>query len=242
MAAGCAGSEGPGSGETATSDREPPSSKAPPPVRRAERIGQSTQGRPIRGVAVGAPKSARTVIVVGCIHGTECAGMAITRELLAGPAPRQSRLWVIPNLNPDGHARGSRLNARGVDLNRNFPSDWRTNGQLGDPEYAGPRPLSEPESRAAVRLIRRARPRLTIWFHQPQDVVRAWGRSAGPARRYADRAGARFRALPWLSGTAPNWQNRRFRSGASFVVELPPGALPAEVARRHAESIRRFAR
>ena len=241
IAGGCAGLEPPGSGPTGASDRGPPPSAAPSPVRRAERIGRSVRGRTIRATAVGAPHVGRKVLVVGCIHGTECAGMAITRALLTGPAPKRSELWVLPDLNPDGHRRGARVNARGVDLNRNFPSEWRPIGLPGDPEYAGSRPLSEPEPRAAARLVRRVRPDLTIWFHQPQDVVRAWGRSVGPARRYADRAGAPFRALPWLTGTAPNWQNRRFRSGASFVVELPPGSLPAEAARRHVDAVRSFA-
>ena len=133
------------------------------------------------------------------------------------------------------------MNARGVDLNRNFPAQWRPLGRRGDPEYAGPHPLSEPESRLAARLIRRIRPDVSIWFHQPESLVRAWGPSMAPARRYARLAGARFRALPWLSGTAPNWQNRRFHSTASFVVELPRSPVAPRTARRHAEAISRLA-
>jgi murein peptide amidase A len=228
-------------GEETTRGRERPSPPRLSSVRQAEQLGESSQGRPLWAVELGVPKAEHKVLVVGCIHGTECAGTSITRNLLTGPPPKRSSLWVAPNLNPDGRALGTRLNGRGVDLNRNFPSEWRPIGRPGDPEYAGLRPLSEPESRAAARLIRTVRPDVTVWFHQPQHLVRAWGPSVRTARRYAELAGVRFRALPWLSGTAPNWQNHRFRSSTAFVVELPPGSLPRRSARRHADAIRSFA-
>jgi protein MpaA len=138
-------------------------------------------------------------------------------------------------LNPDGLAAQSRRNARGVDLNRNFPSEW-------EPLAAsGPRALSEPETRAAVRLIRRLKPAVTIWFHQPQRLVRAWGRSTDVARRYAQLAGAHFRDIRWPPGSAPNWQNQGLRS-RSFVVELRPGQLPSRSADQHTQAVVEIAR
>jgi protein MpaA len=241
VAAGCGGSELGGPADRRTASPDAPLSRPSSAVTRTELLGRSVRGRPIRVIERRALRSRRTVLIVGCIHGGECAGLSITRRLLSGPGPDRTRLWVLPVLNPDGRALGTRLNARGVDLNRNFPADWRPIGRRGHPEYAGPRPLSEPESRLAARLIRRERPDLTIWFHQPAALVRAWDRSIRPARRYARLASVPFRALPWLSGTAPNWQNRRFRRSASFVVELPPGSLSAASARRHAAAIRRLA-
>lgn len=186
-------------------------------------IGRSVEGRPIRAVQVGNAHSPTRVLVVGCIHGTECAALPVVAAL-ERTSPRFD-LWLVPNVNPDGFAAGTRQNAHGVDLNRNFPSEWRSIGRRGTPQYSGPHPLSEPETRTVVRLIRQVRPKITIWYHQPQALVRAWGRSMPVARRFAQVAGMRFRALRWPNGTAPNWQNHAFAAATSFVVELPPGRL-----------------
>jgi protein MpaA len=206
----------------------------PDPKRRV-RIGTSVRGAAITAVRAGDMGSSTHALVVGCIHGNECAGTAVTR-ILARSSPTAD-LWVVPNLNPDGFALGRRQNARGVDLNRNFPSEWRAGGRPWDPEYSGPRPLSEPETRTALRLIRRVKPSVTIWFHQPQSLVRAWGQSVPAARRYARLAGMSFRAIRWPRGTAPNWQNHRFPGTSSFVVELPAGPLTPAAANRQARVV-----
>jgi protein MpaA len=177
------------------------------------------------------------VLVVGCIHGDECAGLAVTRRLAARRAPQGVHLWILHDLNPDGRAGGHRQNGRGVDLNRNFAAEWQPIGRRWDPQYSGPRPFSEPESRIARSLVLRLRPALTIWFHQPQALVRAWGPSVPAARRYARVAGVPYRSIRWPRGTAPNWQNHRFPGASSFVVELPAGPLSARAAERHVRAI-----
>jgi hypothetical protein len=115
-------------------------------------------------------------------------------------------------------------------------------GRRWDPEYSGPRPFSEPETRLARRLVLAVRPQVTIWFHQPQAVVRAWGPSVPVARRYARVARMPYRSIRWPPGTAPNWQNHRFPGTTSFVVELPAGRLPARAAARHAAAVLGLAR
>ena len=87
-------------------------------------------------------------------------------------------VWLLPDLNPDGYDVRRRLNANGVDLNRTFP-----NGR-------------QPETRVAVALIERLHPDVTIWFHQAEDRVRAWGGSEAVARRYARLAGMRYASVP----------------------------------------------
>jgi murein peptide amidase A len=178
--------------------------------------------------------------VVGVIHGNESQGLKVV-ALLRRRRISGVDLWLLPALNPDGLAADTRTNAHGVDLNRNFPSLWKRIGRPGSPQYSGPRPLSEPETRAARNLILRIRPALTLWFHQPQAVVRAWGPSIPAARRFGRLARIPFRALPWPNGSAPNWQNHRFPGDPSFVVELPPGPLPASRAQTIAGAVRRLA-
>jgi protein MpaA len=199
--------------------------------------GRSAQGRPITVTASGEPGAARRVLVIGCIHGTECAAVAVARRLQRLAPPRGADLRVIADLDPDGRAAGVRVNGRGVDLNRNFPAAWRPIGVPGDPEHSGPRPFSEPETRLVRRVVRRFRPTVTIWFHQQAEaLVRAWGPSVPAARRYARLAGLPFRRMPWMAGTAPHWQNTAFAGTVSFVVELAPGPLGAATAARHARA------
>ena len=206
-------------------------------------IGHSVQGRAIRPVVLGDPGAARRILVVGCIHGNEAAGMAITRQLVTAGAPRGTEIVVVQALNPDECGRGTlRGNAHGVDLNRNFPSNWARLGRPGSYQYSGPHPLSEPESRFAVSLIEALRPQVTIWFHQHQDVVRAWGGSVPTARRFAALAHFPYRSIEWPFGTATNWQNHKFPGTASFVVELPAGAVPASRVGVWVRAIRKLAR
>jgi murein peptide amidase A len=189
-------------------------------------IGHSVDGRAIQPVALGTPFAAHRVLVVGCIHGNETAGIAIVRKLIEAGAPRGTEIVAVTSVNPDGCARGTRQNARGVDLNRNFPSNWARIGRKGSFQWSGPRPLSEPESRYAVLLIDRLRPQVTIWFHQHEGFVRAWGQSIPTARRFAQLAAYPYQSIRWPFGTASNWQNHTFPGTASFVVELPAGPVP----------------
>jgi murein peptide amidase A len=211
------------------------------PAVRTYTLGRSQRGRLLSAWRVGDPASRRRLLVVGCIHGNEPAGIAVARRLLRVARRAPVDLWVVADLNPDGRALNVRQNGRGVDLNRNFPVHWRARGRRWDPEYPGPRPLSEREARIAVRLIERVRPDITIWFHQPQAVVRIRGRSAGVARRYARLAGLPFRALGSPPGAATAWQHHRFPRAAAFVVELSPGRLSGGAVARHAHAVVRLA-
>jgi murein peptide amidase A len=212
------------------------------PSQSSEVIGYSSQGRAIRVHRLGDASSSRKVLVVGCIHGNEDAGVAITRRLIAKTPPADFDLWVVNVVNPDGRHLGVRQNGRGVDLNRNFGSDWIPIGSRWDPEYSGPYPWSERETRIVRRLVRRVHPDITIWYHQPQTIVRAWGQSVPMARKYAHLASMTFRRIPWPHGTAPNWQNHRFPGTSSFVVELAPGTLTDQRAARHASAVMRLSR
>jgi protein MpaA len=212
------------------------------PIVRRMVLGHSVQDRPVIAFRLGDPQSQTKILVVGCIHGNECAGTAIARSLIAEP-PDDIDLWVIRNLNPDGFRAGTRQNGHGVDLNRNFSYRWRPIGRPWDKEYSGPHPLSEPEDRIARRLIGRVRPDVSIWFHQPLGLV---VRSAGDVtiqRRFARRVGLPLvRLRGRYPGSVTSWQNRWHPEAAAFVVELPSGSLSSTAIHRYANAIVNAAR
>jgi len=175
--------------------------------------------------------------VVGCIHGNEPAGIAIASRLLHAKPPPGSSLWVVPELNPDGVRAHTRQNADGVDLNRNFPWHWRELGTRGYLQYSGPTALSEPESRAIRELILRVRPRISIWFHQPLDLVDLSGGDPNIERRFAHLVGLRAVQLTRYRGSAVSWGNSVSPASASFVVELPPGRLSGAAVTRYVHAV-----
>jgi protein MpaA len=176
------------------------------------------------------------VLVVGCVHGDECAGRAVVRWLERAPLPSGLGLWLIENVNPDGYAAGTRQDGRGVDLNRNFPWHWLPIDQRGGLHYAGPRPLSEPETRLTAALIQRVRPVITVWFHQPLALVDESGGSIALERRFAQLVGLPLVRLARYPGSAAGWQNHLYPN-TSFVVELPRGPLTAAEAARYGDGI-----
>jgi protein MpaA len=213
-------------------------------VERAGVAGRSLGGRPIRLRQYGDPRIRGRVLVFACIHGDECAARGIAPLVNGCPEPR-ANVFVVANLDPDGSAAATRLNGRGVDLNRNFPSGWKPIGQRGSAEYSGPGPFSEPETRLAARIVDRLRPRVTIWFHQIRNggpFVRAWGQSAPAGRLFARQAQIPFRLMRWPAGTGPNWQNHRFPGSAAYVVELPRGSLSPGLAGRLNDALDRVGR
>lgn len=207
------------------------------------KFGHSVNDRDLRAIRIGGGNAHRRVLVVGSIHGDERQGHKVIRLLRRKRPDVAVALWTVKSLNPDGAKAGVRVNARGVDLNRNFPYRWRATEPPGSGYYQGPRPHSEPETRAAMRLIGRMRPRVTIWLHQPWNQVLMPCR--GRAR--AERLYARVARMPTkrcrgegLRGTATSWQEERV-GGTAFVVELPGGTLGSAAARRHARAVVRVA-
>src|SRR6185295_18230978 len=111
------------------------------------------------------------ILLIGGMHGDEFSAISTVFHWMQRLAQDrfQPFYWrVIPALNPDGMLRipATRTNARGVDLNRNFPTpDWDETAlpyweriTNGDPRrYPGPAPASEPETRWLMRHIERFR-------------------------------------------------------------------------------------
>jgi hypothetical protein len=199
-------------------------------------IGHSVRGRAIVAHVLGPDSAPRKLLLVGCIHGNECAGIRILSAVARARTPAGVQLWLVPEMNPDGTAANTRQNAHGVDLNRNFPYQWQP---ITDPTYdSGPRAASEPETRAAMALIRRIRPAVTIWYHQHMDLVDMAGGDRGVARRYAQLSGLAATCLGFFAGSAPLWSNHLLPGTTSLVVELPGGPVDPAALGRHLRAVR----
>ncbi len=150
----------------------------------------SVEGRPLGWRVFGADREdAPTVLLLGAIHGDEPMAHRLVEgfaaELAANPGWAPGRRVIVASpVNPDGLARGTRENARGVDLNRNFPAaSWRAGGARGAA------PLSEPESRLVAHLLEAFRPSHVVSVHAPFGCVNWDGPAEGLAGAMAERNG-----------------------------------------------------
>lgn len=228
---------------------------------RASVIGTSVEGRPIRSIELGNP-SAPVVLLTGLMHGVEFIGslalLDFVRQVAGGRHPdlaRHARLVVVPVVNPDalhencarlavGRRAFTRCNARGVDLNRNFPRlrEGLPVNPLGgsrfrlSPHWVGPAPLSEPETRALHALADGCRPRVSVAFHSFGELVLypwAYTSMPNPKRATYERAGRAFvqglrgleyrvmQATDWYStvGDMDDWLDAAYGTLA-FTVEV----------------------
>lgn len=131
-------------------------------------VGHSVEGRPIEVRVLG--DGLDTILLLAAIHGNEPAGIPLLNRLGNHLAKRPQllcgrRVVLIPVMNPDGLAAGTRFNARGVDLNRNFPAANRVNSQRSATA------MSEPESQALGSLIDVYQPNRVVAIHQPLSCV-----------------------------------------------------------------------
>jgi len=190
-------------------------------------IGMSALGRPIVAVHV-QDSPHRPVIAIGSIHGDEAMGLKVIERLLdVAEIPMDLNLWVISTVNPDGLALGTRGNANGVDLNRNFATDdWRIVGR-GTEKYSGEKAASETETRAVQEFLIEQKPLLVVWWHQygqyvddqrtvaDYDLIKQFSELTDFPIKYVGCG-----STPCI-GNATAFINSRIESASSFVVELP---------------------
>lgn len=238
--------------------------------------GHSVEGRPL--LAVGLGRGPRRVVVSANIHGLEFVGnrvaVAFLRSLPGSALAGRAEVWVAPCLNPDGYARTweregrgrvgeLRTNARGVDLNRNFPlpwsrrpSIWPGSGSMrpGDSTWRGEAPLSEPESRALAAFLEHLAPHAAVGLHSFMGtVIPPCCTHRDDRRVYADLArtfaahqrGARYRRLSSavfdvFTGELEDWLHHVLRAWAVCVEVFSVGASLAQNGPRAESAFWRF--
>lgn len=130
------------------------------------------------------PKPLR-VLLMGGIHGDELTSASIVfrwMDMMPSAASSQFEWRVLPVVNPDGllAKKAQRVNANGVDLNRNFPTPgwqqdapryWAKRTRNDPRRYPGAAPLSEPESRLVYDEMTHFHPDVIISVHAPYGVL-----------------------------------------------------------------------
>jgi hypothetical protein len=222
---------------------EQPISLPPEPTIATEIIGYSVEGRPIEVYEFG--DGFKNIVLVGGMHGGyEWNTILLAYEMIdfftdnIYSIPEDIKISIIPNSNPDGLARVTsgnrtgrfrpidviawsadgrgRLNANGVDINRNFDCRWTIDARWrNQPVSAGAGPFSEPESSTLRDYILDRQPVAAVFWHSAANTV--FGASCGNVRhpdtndimnRYA--SAARYQAKPIfdaypISGDVEGW-------------------------------------
>ena len=183
-------------------------------------VGKSVQGRPIVAWHLGETKAEGRA---DRRHARQRAGAdRDPAHLRDGKSVHGIDLWVVPAYNPDGLAHSSRRNAHGVDLNRNYPYHW---APLDGVYYSGPKPASEPETRAMMGFLAQVRPDYVLSFHQPLHGVDVAVERPTFARRVARLLGLPATTLDCggvCHGTMTGWYNHR-HPGFALTVEYGAG-------------------
>lgn len=142
-------------------------------------IGHSVSGRPIEVYTFGNGK--KQVMMIAGIHGGyEWNTIALADELIEHIVKNPDEImpdttvYILRNLNPDGDARDhgydGRVNDHGVDLNRNFPTNWAATWDRGGcwnygPTTGGTGPGSEPETQAVMNFLKTHKVKNLISYH-----------------------------------------------------------------------------
>ena len=163
-------------------------------------IGKSVLHRKIYAVKVG--RGRPVGLVQYALHGREFVTARLAPvHYYAGV--KTGSLWIIPLMNPDGALLSEtglssvksknvkkrllalnngkedfslwKANARGVDLNVNFPAEWgkgTSNVFSPAPEnYVGKKPFSEPETLALKRFTEKIHPDYTVSYHTKGEEI-----------------------------------------------------------------------
>jgi protein MpaA len=121
------------------------------------------------------------VLLIAAMHGDENETTVVLSEALRCIPRDGIKNPVILSVNPDGALQGTRSNANGVDLNRNWPAaNWSPDtvyhkvhgGTEQDIRLSpGESPASEAETHALLACLKRLQPRTVVSLHAPLACV-----------------------------------------------------------------------
>ncbi len=196
-----------------------------------KRAGLSVEGRPLRMRVLGHGQS--VTVIFGAFHGDEPESAVIAakfashlqknRELLRGRT-----VVIIPEVNPDGLAAGKRVNANGVDLNRNLAAINWASSNVQSRYHGGGLPISEPEARVVVRIMEKYKPDVVVSIHSISPKKRCVNYD-GPGRKLAESMSrlCGYPAKPAIGYPTPgsfgSFAGRELGI-ATITLELPRGA------------------
>jgi protein MpaA len=215
-------------------------------------IGRSVEGRPIVKAEFG--EGDDVTLFFTCFHGSERAtprfGFDFADLLHRNPSLLKPgrRVVVVPIQNPDGFVRGTRSNANGVDLNRNYPTaNW---GQQLDGRRRirfGEAPASEPETRIVLKLLAELQPDRILSVHQPLECNNNDGPN-GLALAHLLASYNGYPVEPYIGFPTPGSFGTyagQERGIPMVTLELPPGGAESpeydEMWRRNRDGLVAFA-
>ncbi len=207
--------------------------------------GHSVQGRSLVYADFGDPAAKNTTLILSAVHGDEITPVYVglqTIQWLKDHAAelRGTRVIIAPLVNPDGFfARPrKRVNARGVDVNRNFSTrDWHSHARVAwqkkfksDPRRnPGLAARSEPETLFQEDLIHQFKPQKVMSIHAPLNFMDYDGPTALSLAKFPSeyvrvclKLRSRLRAITsgYFPGSLGNFAGHE-RGIPTLTLELP---------------------
>ena len=196
----------------------------------------SVKNKPIFHWEKGAQKSGgKRILVFGLIHGDEGESGSLVRQWLLRLhriSDNRNAWRIVPVLNPDGYEAATRVNANGIDLNRNFPTQdwvggaanyWKKTGK-NPRRFPGKEAGSEPETKCAIQQIEDFKPDLIVSVHTPYSLIDFDGPKA-PLPRVSRHPIKRLGNFPGSLGRYM-WADRKI---PVLTVELAEGPQPLKL-------------
>lgn len=196
-----------------------------------ETIGKTVENRDIIMFKIGNPDGGR-VLFDGAMHGWESLGgevlfsyakwLLTSNDSLAKSILAKHYTLLVPAVNADRYNIG-RKNANGVDLNRNFATNWNHgNPDPNSDSYRGPAPLSEPESQAMVRLFQSVKPDFYVSLHGGSTELFA---SSYGNKTYYSTLGEKITVLDGQRGVTPYYFSRYLSSPAFAICDAAKAGI-----------------